>query len=387
MATAERRRAGPFAAAIAVATVLAPALGAQVPTVRATVADAPHRRALPGLDWLCSRHLPARVEWPADRDATRAFAFELGPAGLVVLGDGPPLPDGTIALGSCQLGGTELLFACRSDGTEDWWLARDAAVPAHWLSLLRELRADELEQPRVLDAAVLIGHLAGALAEGDPRADLLRLGASTCGTVTWTAWTTPSHLRVRSAGDGGLLLPAALVWYAQQGGSAPRPTALRGFAARDGDRAEAARQSVRSPGAGTERNLSALLHADDQVAFAAVDALRRLGAASALPQIVGAAGPEAPWTSLAAADALRELWPKADPATRQATRAAVQRSRSLTVRAVDVDALGGVVSPVPAERAAESIALRVRALVVLALLATGLYGLWARERARLRVAA
>ena len=387
MAVAEAtRHLVAFVAALAAAclTLAAPAQG---PTVRAAFAASAHRGAVPGLDWLCNRWLPARPEWPRARDLDLPFAVEIGAAGLRVLDDVPRLPPGLVAAGAVAEGPRDvLLFACRDDGREDWWIPREADVPPTWRERLVGLGADVLDEPRRLDAAVVIGHLAGALAEGDPQATLLRLGAASCGEVTWTAWRTAEHLRVRGRSDGGLLLPAALLWLADQRGHAgTAPVELRAFAARDGDRAEAARQCVRSPGDDTERALEALLHADDQVAFAAVDALRRLGAADALPRIVAAAGPDAPWTSLAAADALRALWPAADPATRQATRAAVGRSRSADVRAAGLGALSGlVVSPAAAEAAAETAALRVRMLVVLALFAIGFYGFWARERALLR---
>lgn len=357
-----------------------------MPTVRATFAGAAQRSAVPGIDWLCSSHLPRRPEWPAGRDPARPFAVRLGPDGLRVLGEGLALPSGVVAAGSCDLGGAECLWSCRSDGTEDWFVPLGTALPPAWRRTLHELQADVQGEARTLDVAVVIAHVAGTLLEGDPRAELLQLGAASSGSVTWTAWTTATHLRVRGRSDGGLLLPAALLWtaLADPAATAP-PLLLRAFAARDGDRAEAARQCSRTPGPKTVRALSALLQADDQVAFAAVDALRRLHATEALPQIVAAARADAPWTTLAAADTLRALWAEAAPATRQATRAAVLRSDSVTVRAVDLDALlPGNVPPRPAERAAEAAGDRVRTIVVLALLAIGLYGLWARERARLR---
>ncbi|MBL8730329.1 MAG: hypothetical protein JNM25_18065 [Planctomycetes bacterium] len=393
MAVAERRagrrsnRGSWLAAAGLGGALTVAALPAQaLPTVQATFASGAQRAAVPGIDWFCARHLARRGEWPRGRDPSLPFAVRLGPDGITVLGDGVALPPGVVAAGACDVAGKQWLWSCRSDGTEDWFVPPDATLPAPWRAVLRELQADVLDEPRSLDAAVVIGHLAGTLVEGDPRAELLQLGASSCGEVTWTAWSTPTHLRVRGRSDGGLLLPAALLLVALADPvGKTSPLALRAFAARDGDRAEAARQCVRAPGPKTVRALSALLQAEDQVAFAAVDALRRLGATEALPQIVAAARPEAPWTSLAAADTLRALWASAPTATRQATRAAVARSDSVPVRSVDLDALvPGNVSPRPAERAADAAAARVRTIVVLALLAIGLYGLWSRERARLR---
>ncbi|MBX3462140.1 MAG: hypothetical protein KF830_03140 [Planctomycetes bacterium] len=392
MAVAERRPARRHRALLPLLalgpTALAGAQAPPVPTVRVAFASAAHRAAVPAFAWLCD-HVVQQPGWPAGRDRTRPFAATFDPQGVTLLGDGVDLPRGVVAAGTCSLPGLELLWACAADGTEDWFVPRDARLPEAWHALLHGLQLDVVDEPRSLDATVVIGHLAGGLCEGDPRAERLRLGAAACGEVTWTAWATPTHWRVRGRSGGGLLLPAALLWLAREGASAdPAPLPLRAFAARDGDRAEAARQSVRVPGSATEQTLVALLHADDQVAFAAVDALRRLGAAHALPQIVAVARPDVPWTELAAAEALQALWPAADPATRQATRAAVWRCGSAAVRAVDLEALdGAAVSPRPAERAAEAASLRLRILVWLALLAVGLYGLWSRARLRLRPAA
>lgn len=388
MALAERRRTvRTIRASHLFAAWLGAVLPAQaLPTVQATIAAAPQRSAVPGIEWLCAGPLTRRPEWPAGRDPELSFAVQIDGDGMRVLGDGVALPPNVVAAGSCRIDDAVMLWSCRNDGSEDWYVPRDFALPAAWRRMLHDLQADVIDEPRSLDAAVVIGHLAGMLVDGDPRGELLRLGSAECGEVTWQAWTTPTHVRVRGRSEGGLLLPAALLLLARERPPvATASLALRAFAARDGDRAEAARQCVRAPGAKTVRALGALLLADDQVAFAAVDALRRLGNADALPQIVAAARADTPWTALAAADALRDLWPLATPVVRQRTRAAIAHSDSVTVRAVDLDALTGVVSPVPAERAADGAAARVRLLVVLCLVATLLYGLWARERVRLRL--
>jgi hypothetical protein len=380
-------RAALLSLGVCLAPGLARELTAQEATVHVAFASRPDRSGAPAIEWLCSQHLPRRPEWPRDLDPARPFALQLSATGLRITAETPPLPIGVAASGSCAVnGGPAWLWSCDSGGVEDWFVPAGAEVPAAWLRLLRDLGADALAEPRSLDVGVVIGHLAGVTVDGDPRGELLRLGGAACGEVTWTAWTTPSHVRVRGRGDGGLMLPATLVLLAAQGnpqavGSLP----LRAFAARDGDRAEAARQMSRRDDEASENALQALLHADDKTALAAIDALVLRHDAERLPQIVAAARPEASWTSLAAADAIKALWQQASPTARQETRAALRRSRDLDLRRVDLDALPTLAAAErPEPEPPEPDTARVRALVLLALLAVGVYGLWSRQRAMLR---
>lgn len=357
------------------------------PTTRSlcvAVAPAPQRTGLPALQWLCDVALPRDASWPAGLDAAAAFVLRLDDRGLT-FAPGPALPRGVVAAGSCRIGdGSPALFECRDDGVEDWFVPPDFPAPTAWWSLLQRLEADVLDQPRRLDAAVVLGHLAGAVAEGDERHELLQLAASGCGTVTWTAWRGETTLRVRGRGDGGLVLPAVLLVLADGDGASPG-LSLRAFAARDDDRAEAARQLSRRDDPQDLATLRALLFADDDTCLAAIGALVRRGAATTLPDIVGAATDDRPFATRAAIDAVAALWPAADAATKQRVRAAIQRSPSLTMRSVDV---GADWRRLPAAaREVDDGSGRARLLLLLLLSATCLYGLWCRERARQRLPA
>ncbi|HEX5052908.1 MAG TPA: HEAT repeat domain-containing protein [Planctomycetota bacterium] len=358
-------------------------------TLRAAFAAGPRRATVPALAWLCSQHLPKRPEWPRGLSADETFVVSLSPAGPTIRAEQVTLPPDVAAAGSCAFGGgPTLLWSCATDGTEDWFVPLDFEIPAALRSVLRTLGADLLDQPHRLDASVVVGHLAPAMSDGDPRLELLRLGASLCGEVTWLAWRTPSHLRVRGRSEGGLLLPAALLLWAIDGSTAAStPKALCAFASRDGDRAEAARQLSRVRQGEALAPLRALLHADDQVRLAAIDTLVRLRAVEELPRIVEAAGPGAPWASLAAADAVRELWIDAPPEVRQRTRVALAQSRARDLRAIDTTTLPAKrAGPAPV-RDVDAGSMRARSLLLLGLLAVGLHGLWRRERCRLAPAA
>jgi hypothetical protein len=296
------------------------------------------------------------------------------------------LPDGIVAAGSCSFGGgPELIWHQDLRGNEDWYVPHDFDLPRTWRSLLHAVEADVLDTPRTVALPVLVGHLAGGLLDGDPRAELLRLGASWCGDTTWLAWRTDRHVRVRGRSDGGLMLPAVLLAIAAADGAGnPTSLALRAFAGRDADRTEATRQLGRDDRALQQETLHALLQAEDSVRLTAIDALVRHGAAEQLPDIVAAAGPERPLATLAAADAVRSLWPGASPQTRQETRAALHRSNSVRLRSIDVERLP--VAPHPDARPWSAEDTRPRALFWLSCVAAGLVGLWLRERALARAA-
>ncbi|MBL8750317.1 MAG: hypothetical protein JNK78_14220 [Planctomycetes bacterium] len=378
-------------AIVATAIAALGAAAAQTPIeLRAAIADRSTRARVPAIDWLCGTALPTRPEWPNGLDADGAFAIVWTPHGIEVSATRVTLPDGVVAAGSCSIaGGPPMVWSCGVDGVEDWFVPRDFTAPPEIRNALAAFDADVLDEPRMLDASVLIGHAAGVAVDGDPRAELLRVGGALCGQVAWKAWRTPSHLRVRGRSDGGLVLPAVLFAIARDG--APSTTSalsLRAFAARDGDRAEAARQSSRRETPQSLATLRALLRADDATALAAIDALVRLRATDELPRIVAAARPDAPWASLAAADALRELWIDASPSVRANTKRAQADCRAIEVRSIDLDRLpvrvpASATDPQPEVDDGSS---RGRALLLLAAFAIGLHGLWLRERARLRMA-
>lgn len=370
----------------------APTLSAATPrltfSVHAAFGPAAVRGALPALVWLCEELLPAREEWPTTLEPQHAYAIAWTDQGLRVRRTAIRLGADVTAAGACRFGdGPSLRFQCRSDGTEDWLVPADLVLPASVRERLRALDADELDHPRTLALSVLAGHLAGGLAEGDPRAEIVRLGSSLCGDVTWRATRTQDGgLHVRGRSDGGLLLPALLLLLADDGHQSTDALALRAFAARDHERTEAARQLGVAHAEGTA-TLRALLHADDPTRLAAIDALVRGGFAEELPNVVAAADEDMPMASLAAADAVRALWLHASPGTRQRTRQALRQCPVMPLRALDLDALPRDVPPPPPTPAEATADRRIAVLVWLALFAIGLLVAWLRERHRQAVAA
>src|SRR5262245_47594651 len=242
--TAERRAA-------LVALLLAGGAAAQQAgfTVEVAVAAAPQRTKLPALVWFAADWLAANASWPQGLEPRAAFRLTLTDGAMRVAPLATELPRDVVVAGSCTVGGgREALFRCDVDGREDWYVPTDFAPPPAWRLLLEALDADALDRPRTLSTAAVVGHLGGALAIDDPRAELLQLGASLCADVTWLAWSTPAGLRVRGQSEGGLLLPAALLLLADASGPHPDPLAVRAYAARDGDRCEATRQLARAGG-------------------------------------------------------------------------------------------------------------------------------------------
>lgn len=381
-----RKRRTDRAALAALLALAAVAPAQQEPAFAVDVAIAPQgqRAAAPALAWLCEDWLPRQPGWPEGLDSRDGLRLHLGPDGVRVAPLGLALDPSTAALGSCTVrGGASALFLLAADGVEDWYVPERFAPPEPWRRLLTQLDALAVDRPRTLDVGVVVGHLAGGLLDADQRAELLQLGASQCGETTWLAWRTPEWLRVRGRSGGGLALPAALMLLAQTDGRRTDGLALRAFAARDADRAEAARQMLRTHGRDTPPPLRAALFADDATRLAAIDTLVRRRATGELSAIVAAADADSPWATLAAADALRALWPFASPAERQRTRAALQRCTSPTLRTLQFEPS----LPGPDDLRIEPAPAQVRGMIWLALLGVLLTGLWARERARLAVAA
>lgn len=371
------------------AALLAGAAAAQErPLVHAAFAGAAERASLPGLVWLCETWLPAQPQWPTDLAPREPLVVEWSTTGLSIQRSKLDLPAGVAAAGTVTFSaGQSVLWRCDRDGLEDWFAPRTLLAPPSWRGQLAALAANVVGSPRTLDLPVLFGHLAGAFCEGDPRREL-QIGATACGEATWIAWTTPSHLRVRGRSGGGLALPAALLAAASEGTPTATSHALRAFAARDGDSSEATRQLLRDDRSGEP--LRALLHGDDAVRLSAIDALVRLGASDALPEIVAAAKPDLPWAQLAASDAVRILWPFAAPAVRLATRAAIAASSSTLLRSLDLPEPTAERTP-PAAVAPPrfrwpelTLEARSRLLAAIGILALCIYGCWLRERELLR---
>ena len=371
------------------AVLWAAGLGATIPcqsaepalTVHAAFAAEPQRQAAAAIAWWCTDFLAQRPEWPRDLDPKGPFSLVWSDGRLGINPAATPLGVDVVAVGAFSLGGgPDLLWTCACDGTEDWYVPPGFEVPPGWRSLLEALDADLIDVPRSLDLPVVFAHLAGAAVDGDPRNEL-RIGASLCGEVTWMCWKTPTCLRVRGRSAGGLCLPIALALLGRQGAAHPLDDlSLRAFAARDADRAEAARQLGRATSTESLTALRALLHAEDAVRLAAIDALIRRRESDELPRIVAAAGPSMPWASLAAKDAVRELLPTASPTVRQRTRAAIAASQSTDLRRLDLGTNDRRSTPLEAPPYGR----RARNLLLLGVIAVGVYGLWMRERARLR---
>lgn len=376
------RSAESLALAALALTAAAPAQTPAPFAFEVAIAPAAQRSSVPAVAWLCETWLPRQPAWPRGRDGREGLRLAVTQDGIAVRPLDAPLDARTLALGACTSGGRTALFALGVDGAEDWYLPPDFAPPPAWRDLLTQLDGDALDRPRTLDAVVVVGHLAGGLADADPRSELLQLGGSLCGEVTWLAWQTPEWLRVRGRSGGGLAMPTALMLLAAGSGCAPDGLALRAFASRDADRAEAARQMLRRDDDGVRAPLRAALHADDGTRLAAIDTLVRRRSTGDLAAIIAAAEADAPWATLAAADAVRALWPFATPAERERARAALARSGSPLLRAIDLDALA---HERPGATAADGDVAppRTRALIWLALCAVLFAGLWARERALL----
>jgi hypothetical protein len=331
---------------------------------------------------LCDEVLPRRAEWPTGLAHTAALSLEFSPAGLRITPTEVPLPPHTLAAGSVQFGqNPDVLFALADDGIEDWFVPASFTPPASYAHLLRLLQADEVDQPRTFDMAVLAGHLAGPRIDGDPHAELATL-AALCGDLTFTAWRTDRYLRVRGRSEGGLLLPAMLI--ARLSGDRNAPLAalpLRAFSARDGDRGEAIRQLLRGEEAVATRTLRSLLLADDELRLSAIDTLIRRHATDELPRIVAAARPGMPLATQAAIDALQELWIDASPEARQRTKEALARSSAPDLRRIDPADLPNHGTPAPS-LPLETSDSRARLLLLLFVAAAGIYSFWLRERSR-----
>ncbi|MEZ6037002.1 MAG: hypothetical protein R3F29_05945 [Planctomycetota bacterium] len=351
----------------------------------AVVAAAPQRVGVPAIAWLCERFLPALADWPAGLDPNGTFALTLDAEGVRVHATEVAVPASEVARGALRFGddGPLLTFACDQKGGEQWFAPTGLQLPASFGKLLRSLDADVFDQPRTVAAPVVAGHLAGGMLAEDPRAVALQLGSALCGDVTWIAWQGADGLRVRGRSDGGLMLPAMLLaTAAADGPDNASELLLRAFAGRDGDRAEAVRQLGRDDVEADTATLCAMLSAEDEVRLCAIDALVRRGATECLPEIVASANPERPWSQLAAADAVFELWPDANQDQRDATRRALLHSKSPRMQAIDVEHLDALRAPAPLPLASGDIGARARALMILFVTALGLFGLWARSRLR-----
>ena len=362
---------------------------AQSPRLHAAVASSGHRSDVPAIAWLCEDYLPSLPTWPRDLDPLGPLSITLTADRLQISPTAVAMPTGAVAVGVVTTDddrpASAILWRCRRDGREDWFVPDGFEPPESALKLLRSIGADTLERPRTLAIGVLAGHLSGCTVEGDQRANLLRICPSLCGDVSWLAWRAQEGICLRGRSGGGVMLPLMLIMSAAaNGNSDPTALQLRAFAARDGDRHEAARQLARDDRELDVETLRALLMGDDQLRLTAIRALTRRSAVTELPRIVEAAHQSLPWTTQAVRDAVLALLPTTTPEVRRATNAALQESRAQHIRDLQEEVSSAVASGVD-EPAAAHIGLRGRAIAVLLCSGFGLLGLWNRARARLRL--
>lgn len=399
-----------------VASLLAPTALCQVPAtppaavgpqLHAAIASSAHRTQAPAIAWLCDEYLPSLPQWPAGLDPNTSFSLSLSAAGLQIRATEVAVPAGAVAIGSCSFSASDqapLLFRCDENGRERWFVPSDLRLPTRWQQFLHAIEADLVDTSRTLAVAVIIGHLAGALVDEDPRAELLRLGPSLCGDATWLAWHQGDYLHVCGRSDGGLMLPLTLLALAiADGGGELSSLSLRAYAARDADQDEAARQLGRTDRDLDARTLRALLHGNDGVRLTAIEALVRHGASQELPAIVRAASEQTPWATIAARDAVLRLWPVASAEERHATRSALQQSACAVLRELDVATIpttsptanrnqpspnvAGPMLQSDADDSSSAASSRARALLLMLCTSIGLLGMWRRERTLLLASA
>jgi hypothetical protein len=367
------------------------------PELHAAIAASEHRSDVPAIAWLCGEFLPTLPQWPEGLNPNESFSLSLSAAGLQIRKTEVIVPIGAVAIGTCNFSDAsnapKIVWRCETNGREQWFVPDHFALPTRWQQLLNAIEADLIGTSRTLAVAVITGHLAGGLLDNDPRSALLRLGPSLCGDATWLAQRHGDQLHIFGRSDGGLMLPMTFLALAIADGYGELPAlALRAFAARDADQAEAARQLGRTDRELDARTLRALLHAEDEIRLTAIEAFVRHGASHELPAIIRAANPQHPWATIAARDAVTRLWPVTTAVERQAIRSALQASDSSMLQQLDIDAL----VTTPASRVSAAISPdttttlavdgRARALTLLFCISVGLLGLWCRARTMLNAA-
>lgn len=377
-----RWRSRSFALLLACATATA-----QEARVRAVFAASEHRNAVPGIAWLCEDYLPGLPSWPAELDPLGAFSVTVTRHGVRAAAADVAPPSGAVAIGAVATSedpnAPALLWRCGRDGREEWMIPAAFTAPEAWQETLRSIEADVVGTPRSLALPVLAGHLSCGLAEGDPRAPLLRIGPALCGDVTWITAPCDEGVSVRGCSGGGLMLPLVILMAASTDSvAAPDALQLRAFAGRDGDRVEALRQLARADRALDAPTLCAGLFGDDIDRMTAIRALTRRGAADELPRILDAAISAMPLATAAAIDAVDELWGRTTATVRDAVRRTLRLHENTALRDLDVDArTAGRAHKTPQ---ATELDLRGRAWVVLTSTGVALLGLWNRARARMR---
>lgn len=390
-------QAGALACLLAQPLIAQAPVSGGAPVLHAAIAASEHRSDVPAIAWLCDEFLPALPQWPEGLDSNASFSLSLTDAGLQISKTKVVVPTGAVAIGTCNFGGTrtaqQIVWRCDTSGREQWSVPSEFVLPKRWQQLLHAFAADLIGTSRTLSVPVIVGHLAGGLLDNDPRSALLRLGPSLCGEATWLAQRNGNQLHVVGRSDGGLMLPMTFIGLAVAGGHGSLPTiSLRAFAARDPDRAEAARQLGRADRTLDTDTLRALLHAEDETRFAAIEALVRHQASNELPAIIRAADDQYPWATIAARDAVMSLWPATTAVDRDRIQSALQASNSAVLNQLDIDVLtASSAKMVPTSRSTNPTPTfaadgRAHALTLLFFMSAGLLGLWHREHVKLRAA-
>lgn len=337
------------------------------------------RAGPPAIRVLGAELLPHEPGWPPQLRPELGFVATFTGSGWQFRDCRPTLPPGAVVSIALWLAEDQrpAVGSCDADGLEDWFLpptwSTVGAVGA-WFEALLPTR----DQPFTYDIATLVGLGLGPTLDGSRERAWLEAAAQ-CGDLCAMAWHTGDCLRVRGRSGGGLLVPAWLWWRC---GAPANPRAatnsLRGYAARDLERAAAARAGADPGLAGQGPLLRALLHADEATRLGAIDSLVRRGDPQALVAMAEAVDADQPLIAQATCEAIRELWPMAPPAVRaqlqrelgQNRLAALNTLAAQLARAATTDEPDGTPDP----------GLRARGLLALGCLAVGIYGLWLRER-------
>ena len=350
--------------------------------VRVVLADDPGEAGPPALVWLRREYLPKLPGWPVGLDPLQRLRIRVADTAVVATPTSQETRgylDGEFVLPG--LG--SVLLSCDRTGIEDWFVPVVEPLPAGLLPLLQPLGDLRPQLARSIDAASFCGMLASAMVDDDPRRQLATLGMRECGEVTFQYWRQDQLLRVRGRSAGGLLLPTlgavlASVAHAsdlQQGlgdASSGRDEALavRAFASRDADRAEAARQLARTRTPAAQATLRALLFTSDSSRLSAMDSLLRQDDPEQLIRILAATDAALPQSVDVARDAVAALWPRLSRAQQLAARARVMRTQP---------ALADILPTVHAEAPVDG---RGAMVALLAVLMFSLFGFWLRERMR-----
>jgi hypothetical protein len=307
------------------------------PTPRLTVVLAadPSGDGPPALVWLRRAGLPAFASaiGALDRDAQWTLRLTVDGV-LTVVPSAVELDAGCYARIVVTVGGRTIEGRCDTNGIEDWVVERPLpAMPGRFATLLALLRVDDAPLPRQFDVGAVVGNLMPALPDEDPMRALLFDGAVECGDVTFAVAREATRVRVRGRSAGGLTLPVVLTLLAELR-SRPDPAlrsrdvadgeshALVARAGRDEHRDESIRQLARSEGAEERRVLYGLLHADDEVRVAAMEALVRAGDVDAVPRLLAAATRAIPESERMAELALATLLEAPRERTKPAPRSA-----------------------------------------------------------------